>query len=175
MLLMLEKSIRFVFATVGSFLLGICPAFAQEETDNLLERLVGTWAAEGHLLGAEVSYNVEAEFVLEGSFLLLSLTDAADPPQYDSMIFIGRSASHGDYIAHWLDTTGADGARVVGFGEGEVDRLTLTFHYEGGDFRDVFDFQDDGTIQFAVDQASDVGEWVEFARYVFFPAVNGRK
>ena len=166
---------NFAVTMTAAFLLSACPALAQEKSDPALTRLVGSWVGQGQMLGEEANYKAEAEMVLDGSFLLLSLTDASEPPQYDSRIFIGRSKERGDYVAHWLDTTGADGARVVGFGDGNEDHLTLTFHYEGSDFRDTFEFQTDGSFKLVVDRQGDDGRWQAFARYVFTPSASASK
>lgn len=139
---------------------------AAEPPDPLLARLEGPWKATGQVRGKPVTYDAEGRWVLGGAFLELSLRDVATPPQYEARVLLGRSKSKGDYIAHWLDGFGADGARVVGVGTGSADSLVLTFPYDKQPFRDRFELARDGTFTLVIDSQSKDG-FSRFADYRF--------
>lgn len=152
-----------LFAAIAALSAG--PAAAQE-ADGFLSRFAGPWTAEGHVMGEKVRYCAEGAFVFGGAFLELRITDAAEPPQYDASVFIGRSEAKGDYVAHWLDVFGADGARVVGTGDASGDVLTLVFPYETSVFHDRFEFEGPGAFRLLI-EADEDGRRSVFADYAF--------
>lgn len=150
------------------FLLAVLtPFLALAEDDALLSRFEGAWRATGDVRGKPVTYDASGRFVLGGAWLELSLTDTSQPPRYEARVLIGRSKKKGDYVAHWLDGFGADGARVVGTGTASASGLELRFPYDGGPFRDRFDFAKDGSFTLAIDALGADGGSEHFAAYTF--------
>ena len=120
----------------GPVLAADAPAAAQPPVDRYLKALVGPWTMRGTLMGQPVQYRAEGRWVLDNGFLQLDMVDVAEPPQYRASVFIGFDREHTDYVAHWLDNSGASGARVVGTGRLEGRTLTLRFPYADGAFRE---------------------------------------
>ena len=118
-------------------------------------------------MGESVDYCAKVETVLAGAFILMHLTDRATPPQYQAEIYVGASETRGDLVAHWIDSTGADGARVVGSGKFVADGFELFFPYEGRALRDHFLFHGEGVFDLEVDASRDGEGWDEFARHRF--------
>ncbi|MEZ5891590.1 MAG: hypothetical protein R3C58_00360 [Parvularculaceae bacterium] len=117
--------IRF-FAAALSILFAATGPAAAEGPDALLAALEGRWRAEGTVEGETVAYDAEGRFTLGGAFLRFDMIEAVDAPTYEANIYLAR-APKGDYVAHWMDVFGADGARVVGEGVNESGRLVILF------------------------------------------------
>lgn len=150
------------------FLLAVLtPFLALADDDALLSRFEGPWRATGDVRGKPVTYDASGRFVLGGAWLELSLKDVSQPPRYEARVLIGRSKKKGDYVAHWLDGFGADGARVVGTGAATASGLELRFPYEGGPFRDRFEFGKDGRFTLVIDALGADGGSEHFAAYTF--------
>lgn len=155
-------------AAIAFFSAAILSLNAAAAADPLLTNLEGHWVGVGTVEGEAVTYDAEGRFALQGEFLVLSMIDADDPPAYEAAVFLARSAKKGDYVAHWLDNFGADGARVVGFGAGADRKLEITFDYAEATFRDRFEFAPGGRkFTLVVDSRAGDGPWEEFASYVF--------
>ena len=136
--------------------------------DLMLERLAGHWRVVGEVQGQAVVYRAEGRFVLRGGFLELSMVDTADPSTYEASVFISHSEKNNDYIAHWLDIFGADGARVVGFGHVENGALIIEFPYAEANFRNRYEFAPDGkSFTLKIDSTTDGKTWDDFAYYDF--------
>ena len=54
-------------------------------------------------------------------------------------MFVGRK-DDGQFLAHWLDGTGAETSRTLGHGALAGDTLQLTFPYPEGEFRDSLSY-----------------------------------
>ncbi len=146
--------------------LAVTPAAAGETAG--LDRLVGKWSGAGAVEGAPVRYAARGEWVLMGQFLRLTLVEDARNPAYEAQIFIAKSKTKSDLVAHWLDNFGADGARVVGFGAEAADGFNIDFAYGDRTFRDYFRFDADGRrFTLVVDSCAADGACDRFADYVF--------
>lgn len=146
--------------------LGVSPAGADDA--DILDKLEGKWRAVGEVQGEKLEYRAEGRMVLMGGFLRLTLLDEAKSPQYEAAIYIGKSKKKGDFVAHWLDSFGADGAQVVGFGKSEGRALDLEFEYGDSIFKDRFEFADDGkSFTLVIDDCPKAGECGRFADFVF--------
>lgn len=143
-------------------------AAAAAEPPAALDRLAGDWVGTGKVEGEPVRYILRGERVLMGEFMRLSIVDAAKAPAYEAQVFIAKSKTKGDLVAHWLDNFGADGARTVGFGEERPDGFDLQFDYGGSVFRDYFRFDPGGDrFTLVVDSCAPSGDCENFADYVF--------
>ena len=105
--------------------------------DAYLDDLRGQWIMQGTFGDKPVKYGAVGERVMEGAWLRLQMVDTAKPPQYKADVFFGYDAKAGDFIIHWLDQFGAAGARVVGTGRRDGEKLVFTFPYAEGLFRDT--------------------------------------
>ena len=134
--------------------------------DSLLERMVGRWTMTGTVLGKPVSYTLEASRVLQRRFVELHMTDLAKPPQYEARVFIGVDSAGGQYIAHWLDNTGAAYSIPPATGTASGDTVMLMFPYPDGAFRDTFVYdRHAGTWDFLLEAADSIKGWRTFANY----------
>jgi hypothetical protein len=134
----------------------------------LLDALQGKWTMSGTVMGKPVRYNAEGIRALKGAFLRLHMIDAASPPQYEAELYMGYDPKAGDYVAHWLDAFGAAGARVVGKGSRQDNRIVIEYPYAEGAFRNTFTW-DAGkrswTLLIEAQQADK--RWATFASYAF--------
>ncbi|HHQ49352.1 MAG TPA: hypothetical protein ENK19_10790 [Acidobacteria bacterium] len=134
--------------------------------DPFLDALSGRWTLRGTVMGKPVVNEIEARWVLGHRFLELHLTDTASPPQYEALIFLGREAKTGRYIAHWLDVAGAGPSKVLGSGTRSGDTLVLSFPYPGATFRDTFTLdRKTGTWTLLIESHPDGKPWSTFASY----------
>jgi hypothetical protein len=131
-----------------------------------LDQLGGRWNMVGTVRGKPVQYVADGERVLQGGFMKLHLVDAAIPPKYEADIYVGFDARRNDYVAHWLDRFGAAGARTVGTGSRNGDRLVIRFPYEDGAFRNTWSHEAraDSWALLIESQEPD-GTWSTFADY----------
>jgi len=134
--------------------------------DPFLDALSGHWTLTGSVMGREVVNEMSARWVLGHQFLELHLEDVAEPPQYEALIFLGREAKTGRYIAHWLDVSGAGPSKVLGFGTRKEDTLVLFFDYSGTTFRDTFTLDPKaGTWTLLIESRPEGKAWSTFASY----------
>ena len=103
---------RYIFLWVGVNLFIVLSAQAQAPDTSrfqyaLLDRLTGEWTMTGQVMGDSVQYNADAEWLLDHQFLRLHMTDVNDPPEYSAHVYVGYDSTAQQYVAHWLNTTGA--------------------------------------------------------------------
>jgi hypothetical protein len=144
----------------------IAGAVGAADPNALLDRLAGKWDMIGTVMKDPVRYRAEGKRVLNGGFLELHMIDVASPPQYEASVFIGYDAKAKDFIAHWLDGFGASGARVVGTGTQDGDRIVIQYPYAEGAFRNTFTWSPAtrGWTLLIESQGKD-GKWSPFASY----------
>ena len=120
----------------------------------------------GSVMKKPVQYTAEGAWMLDGQFLAFHMVDAAVPPAYEATLYIGIDSSRKEYVAHWLDTFGGAGARVVGLGPLSGKSIEIVYPYAEGAFRNSLAFdpvQDRWTLLI---QAQDsTGHWSDFADY----------
>jgi hypothetical protein len=138
--------------------------------DPLLARLEGQWVMDGTLMGESVRYDLRANWVLKGQFLLLEMRDVAVPSEYEARIYIGWSAEKSRYVVHWLDPFGGEPSATLGFGSRDGNSIRLLFDYPSTPFRDVLTFDESkGVWRFLIESRDSGGEWAVFADYVATP------
>lgn len=139
--------------------------------DVLLDALQGVWNMTGTVMGEAVRYRAEGTRTLQGGFLRLHMIDVASPPQYEAAVYVGYDRKAGDYIAHWLDNFGAAGARVVGTGSRQEDRIVITYPYAGGAFRNTFAWNaGNRSWTLLIESQQSDGHWTTFANYALIRA-----
>jgi hypothetical protein len=139
-------------------LLAAPPATAQQSglQDPLLDRLAGQWVMTGTIAGAEITHDVDAEWVLGHNYLRIKDVSrertAAGAPEYEAIVFIGWDATRKQYDCLWLDVTGGGGLTGEGIGHGRRVGDEIPF---------VFRLPDGSVIHntFANRGASDSWEW----------------
>jgi hypothetical protein len=136
------------------------------QPDAFLARLVGDWDMPGTFAGKTVHYRGTGRWLLKNGWLCLSLLDLGVPSAYQADVYLGHDAKQDDYIAHWLDQFGAAGARVVGTGQRDGQRLVLLFPYADGAFRDTLTLAPDGNSgTLLIESQRADGSWTNFASY----------
>jgi hypothetical protein len=134
--------------------------------DSYLAGLVGNWDMTGTLGKTPVHYRAVGTFVLENGWLEFRMKDVGNPSQYEAWVFIGHDAKAADYILHWIDQFGAGGARVVGTGERNGTKLTATFPYAEGAFRNTWELhQDRREWTLLIEAQQPDKSWHTFAQY----------
>ncbi|MBV9343388.1 MAG: DUF1579 family protein [Gammaproteobacteria bacterium] len=148
-------------------LLGLLALSATAATpDEYLARLGGEWDLTGQTLGKPVHYRVHGRWILADAWLAWSLTDTVRPPGYQAQVLFSYDARARDYVVHWLDQFGGAGARVVGTGHRDGDRLVFSFPYAEGEFRDTLELAADATRgTFLIESQAKDGSWSTFAAY----------
>jgi hypothetical protein len=145
------------------------PVVAQEPpsaADALLDALKGKWDMSGTVMGEPVRYRAEGKRVLQGGFLCLHMIDVSSPPQYEASVFIGYDAKAKDFVAHWLDGFGAAGARVVGIGSHDGNRILIHYPYASGHFRNTFTWSaPTRSWTLLIESQERDGKWGTFASY----------
>ena len=110
-------------------------ASAQDRTfqDPFIDRLAGEWTLTRQIRGKEVENMVRAEWVLNHQFLQVHMTDSAQPPAYEAIIYIGFQHDSQRYVVHWLDVYGGKGS-AIGYGKRAGDSIEIAFQYDDGPF-----------------------------------------
>ena len=121
---------------------------------------------KGTVLKKPVEYAAEGAWVLRDQFFSLRMKDVAVPPAYEVNLFIGIDSLKNQYVAHWLDSFGGAGARVVGFGPLSSENISIVFPYTQGRFRNLFKYnsdRDEWTL--VIESEGKEGNWSLFADY----------
>jgi hypothetical protein len=120
----------------------------------------------GTVMNEPVRYSAEGVWILQGQFLSLHMKDVTDPPAYEANLLIGIDSSKNEYVAHWLDSFGGAGARVVGLGPITAEGIEIVYPYTEQRFRNTFNYAadtDEWTL--VIESAQKSGEWSVFAKY----------
>jgi hypothetical protein len=113
-----------------------------------------------------IKYYAVGRRVLGSAWLQVHMIDAAKPSQYQADVFFGYDDKAGDFIVHWLDTSGAAGARVVATGHRDGERLVVVFPYAAGTLRDTFQRDTSrGTWTVLVESREQAGTWSAFGNF----------
>ena len=149
------------------------PLYAQgspAQMDSLLNRLVGRWEMVGTVRGHPVTYTLTGARVLQGQFVELHMTEVSQPPTYEAQVFIGVDSARAQYIAHWMDNTGAAYSVPPAIGTASGDTVRLAFAYRDGPFRDTFVYRPTSRDwYFRLEDQDSSGTWRLFAEYVVRP------
>lgn len=154
---------------LGFFLLR--PSIAQEDSepdrfhDAFLDQLTGTWTMTGHVMGDSVTYEADAEWVLDHQFLRLRMEDVNAPPEYVAHVYIGYDGTDDQYLAHWLDDSGGRYSKTLGYGQREGEALTFEFDYPNGPFHTTFAQRAGETWHVSMRAKEDEGTWSTFAEF----------
>lgn len=133
---------------------------------SILKQLDGEWIAKGKVMNEDVDYNLTVRPVLNFTFSELHMIDAAKPPQYEAMVFIGYDTASKKIISHWLDSFGP--AFSIPHGTGRIDNKTIEFTipYTDGTFRDRITLNEqEKTWSLLIESFKDSTSWNTFAEY----------
>jgi len=153
-----------VFAIALIILAGanICPAAPLN--DPLLERLTGTWILRGTIARKQTTHDVTADWMLDHQYLRIHEVSREKndqgKPQYEAVVLLGWDANLSAYQCLWLDTTGGDGLRAEGIGQGKRDGDAIPFIFKERDgsisFSNTFAFdKSDGSWSWRMDNIKD--------------------
>lgn len=159
--------IRSILRVFFSIFLVITVGSAAESPKKMLDRLKGNWLMTGTVMGDSVVYTARGEWVLQGGFLSFHMKDVSSPPEYEADLYIGLDTSKQEFIAHWLDTFGGAGARVVGTGPFTDALIRIIYPYEGSRFRNTFRYsspKDEWELD--IDSEKGPDHWTPFAHYI---------
>jgi hypothetical protein len=140
--------------------------FGQTQPRGLLNHLQGKWNMKGTVMEQPVEYSAEGAWVLHDQFLSFHMKDVAVPPAYEANLCIGIDSSKNQYVAHWLDSFGGAGARVVGLGPLSTEKIEIAYPYPQGRFRNLFRYyskKDQWTL--VIESEDTDGHWSLFAQY----------
>jgi len=154
--------LQFFVFSVSLFTIG----YGQAPSRVLLNHLKGEWDMTGMVMKKPVRYNAEGKFVLKDQFLSFHMKDVAVPAAYEANLYIGIDTSQSQYIAHWLDSFGGAGARVVGVGPFSPTEIEIVYPYSEGKFRNLFNYdskKDEWTL--VIESEGTDGHWSLFAQY----------
>ena len=104
--------------------------------------------------------------MLQNQFFSLHMKDVAVPPEYEANLYIGIDSTKNQYVAHWLDSFGGAGARVVGVGPLSAEKIEVVYPYAEGKFRNLFKYdsgKDAWTL--VIESEGAAGHWSVFAQY----------
>ena len=110
-------------------------ASAQDRTfnDPFIQQLAGEWTLTRQIRGKEAENIVLAQWVLNHQFLQVHMTDSAQPPAYEAIVYIGYQHDTQRYVVHWLDVYGGKGS-AIGYGKRAGDSIEVAFQYDDGPF-----------------------------------------
>ena len=132
--------------------------------DELLDKLVGDWKLTRKMKQQSVENHVKAEWVLNHQFLLIHMKDAASPPTYEAMVFVGYDNTSERYVAHWMDVFGGRFSETLGYGKRSGNVIQFIFEYPDGPFRNTFTWtSESNTWAFLMEQKDQTDKWKVFA------------
>ena len=140
--------------------------FGQSTSRQLLDHLRGEWSMKGEVMKKAVAYAAKGEWVLQNQFCSFDMKDAAIPPTYEAILSIGIDSAHNEYVAHWLDSFGGAGARVVAVGPLSAEKIEIVYPYAEGRFRNLFKYdsnKDEWTL--LIESEDKDSHWSVFAQY----------
>jgi hypothetical protein len=115
------------------------PAFADStnQSDRLLDRLVGRWVLSGTIAGKKTMHDVSAEWVLNHGYVRLHEVarekDLAGAAAYEAIVFISHDPSSGDYSCLWLDSTASWGLSAEAIGRAKANANSIPFVFKDPD------------------------------------------
>ncbi len=139
-------------------------------SDELLDRLVGTWVLEGTIGGKATTHDVTAEWVLNHQFVRVHEVsrekDEKGQPAYEAMVFLGRDESTKEHVAIWIDIWGGASDATIGRGHRNGDEIPFLFEDAKSRFHNVFAYaRATDTWTWKMD-SEEKGKLVPFARLV---------
>lgn len=154
---------------VGMGLLALGVGYAQgAPTDDLLDKMTGTWTMDGTVKGNPAHHVVTGEWMSNHRFIHLhertSDTAPASERRYDADWFIGYDEVSERYVVHLIDVYGARFSETLGYGVRDGNKLPLIFEYPDGPFHNTMRWsQQDDTWQWLLEQKDAKGKWTKFA------------
>lgn len=148
------------------WLAALTTVHSQVPAKRLLGQLQGEWKMTGTVMSKPVEYIADGRFVLNDQFLAFHMKDASVPPAYEAILYIGVDTAKNEYVAHWIDTFGGAGARVVGTGPSSDKEIRIVYPYSEGRFRNLL-LPDSLGAQWSLSIESEEsdGQWSLFAHY----------
>jgi hypothetical protein len=140
-----------------SVLSGSALAGSTNQTDQLLDRLVGRWVLSGTIASRKTTHDVSAEWVLNHGYVRLHEVarekNPAGAPAYEAIVFISKEPSSGDYTCLWLDSTGSWGISADAIGRAKPKSNSIPFVFKDPNGHVSFE------NTFSYDPAADSWAW----------------
>jgi len=138
--------------------------------DSLFQQLVGDWTMTGAVKGQPVTYRMHAEWVLQHTFFRIEMQDAANPSQYQAMVYIGYDNVSDRFVAHWIDSFGGRFSETLGYGKRDGNTIAFEFDHPDAPFVTTFtrEIDADGWRLEMKDHLAD-GSWRSFASWRLSP------
>lgn len=138
----------------------------------LLDRMTGRWLMTGTIMKAQVTHNVDVDWVLNRQYVRIHEVsrekDARGNAAYEAWIYLVWDATRGEYAVMWLDNTAATNfsAEGVGHATPDGDRIPIVFRDASGTgIRTTFAFdRAHDTWSWAIDNVDVSGAPSPFAR-----------
>jgi hypothetical protein len=152
----------FALIAAWSVLSGVAFAGSTNQTDRLLDRLVGRWVLSGTIAARKTTHDVSAEWVLNHGYVRLHEVarekDLVGAPAYEAIIFVSREPSSGDYTCLWLDSTASWGLSAEAMGRAKPKPNSIPFVFKDPDGHVSFE------NTFSYDPAADTwgGPWTTY-------------
>ena len=120
----------------------------------------------GTVLNKPVKYTAEGVWLFHSQFFSIHFRDVAVPSTYEGNLFIGIDSAKNQYVAHWLDSFGGAGSRVVGFGPLSAEKIEIVYPYSEKNFRNTFQYSSaKGEWTLIIESEDTDGHWSVFAQY----------
>ena len=103
--------------------------------EGLLSHLIGEWDVTGQTRGRATATGAVVSRLFGGLFIELLIKDPTGRSPYEARVFFGMDVK-GGLVVHWLDATGGESSKTLGFGRLEADAAVFSFAYPDGTFRD---------------------------------------
>jgi hypothetical protein len=155
-----RKILLFSFFIVLSFV----TCFGQSSPRVFLKHLQGAWYMTGTVMNKPVKYTAEGVWLFHSQFFSLHMQDAAVPSTYEANLFIGIDSAKSQYVAHWLDSFGGSGARVVGLGPLSAEKIEIVYPYSERNFRNTLQYDaEKDELTLVIESEGTDGHWAVFA------------
>jgi hypothetical protein len=137
-------------------------------TDDLVDRMAGTWRLEGDVMGHEAHHEVRAEWVFNHQFLRIQEKTAAGAPKtehaYDAVWYLGYDPVSEQYVLHLMDVYGARFSETLGYGVRQGNEIRFVFEYPDGPFHTTYRWNSEKeTWEWLMEQKGKNGNWAPFA------------
>lgn len=144
-------------------------------SDDLVDKLVGTWDMQGDVLGRPAHHRITAQWVLAHHFLEVhEETNPNAPPsesKYDALWYLGYDGVTGHYVLHLMDLFGGRFSETLGNGTRIGDQLRFSFQYPDGPFRTSWTWHPESkSWNWHMEQSDKSGKWATFADFSMQPS-----
>ena len=148
-------------------------------SDDLVDKLAGTWDLHGDVLGHHAHHRATAQWVLAHHFLEVHEETSPEAPlsesKYDAIWYLGYDDVTGHYVLHLMDLFGGRFSETLGNGTRIGNELRFSFQYPDGLFRTSWTWHPESKRwTWHMEQSDKSGKWVTFADFSMERSVSNR-